>query len=344
MQHKKVLLIKLSSLGDVIFNIPLSYALKNAGYEVSWLVSEKGFDILKNNPCVDKVILAPIFKWRKNRFSIQNIIEFWGIIKTLRREKYDISIDSQMMFKSLFFNMFCGAKRRITSKCAKELSRFGANEFAEGISYSPKEPIVLNYLKFAEYLGIIPQEIKTSLPERTNEQQSKVNELLKNIDNSKPTIVLAPATTWENKHWSIENWKILTTELSQIANIVFTGSKNDTELVENINGGKYINLAGKTDLMELIEVFSRANIVISPDSGSTHLAWALSKPAVLTLFTCTPKEILAPYGDKNKYVALSGSLPCQPCFKKKCKLNNKNACTYLPNPQEVVKAVKDILA
>ena len=64
-EKKKVLLIKLSSLGDVVFNIPLANALKDAGYEVTWLVSERGIQVVEGNPCVDKVILAPIEKWKK---------------------------------------------------------------------------------------------------------------------------------------------------------------------------------------------------------------------------------------------------------------------------------------
>ena len=64
-KKQKVLLIKLSSLGDVIFNVPLANALKDAGYEVTWLTSEKGIQIVQNNPCVDKAILAPLVKWKK---------------------------------------------------------------------------------------------------------------------------------------------------------------------------------------------------------------------------------------------------------------------------------------
>ncbi len=347
MERKKLLLIKLSSLGDVIFNIPLSYALKDAGYEVTWLVSEKGYDILKNNPCVDRVILAPIFKWRKRGFVLQNTIEFWNIIKTLRKEKFDISIDAQMMFKSLFFNMFCGAKRRITSTQAKEFSKLGANEFVEGISYSPKIPIVKNYLKFADWIKTGAETtniIKKSLPERTQEQIAKVDELLKNIDKSKPTVIISPATTWDNKHWAETNWIKVAEAVSQSANIVFTGSEKDKKLIDKLCKNSYINLSGKTNLMELIEVFSRANVVVSPDSGSAHLAWALNKPAVITVFTCTPKDILAPYGDDRKYIALSGNLPCQPCFKKKCKKkDNINACQSLPTAEKVIEAIKKFI-
>ena len=94
-----------------------------------------------------------------------------------------------------------------------------------------------------------------------------------------------------------------------------------------------------------MELFSRANLVIAPDSGSAHLAWATQKPAVITIFTCTPKEVLAPYGDDKKYIALGGEgLNCQTCFKRRCRLkNNKNACTNIPSPDKVIETINTLI-
>jgi heptosyltransferase-1 len=344
-QKKKILLIKLSSLGDVIFNVPLANALKDDGYEVTWLVGEKGYSVVKDNPCVDKTILAPIVKWKKRGFCIENIKEYLEIIKKIRAEKFDIAIDSQMMLKSTYWLLFCGAKRRIISKEGRELSLLGGNEWIDEISYSPKSPIVLNYLKYAQHLGINPEKIKVSLPSRTPEQIAYVDELLSGLDKSKPLVIIAPATTWANKHWNKENWKIVVENIKEKYNIVFTGGPNDNELIEYIGENKFLNLAGKTDIIELMEVLSRANLVVSPDSGSAHLAWATGKPAIITIFTCTPKDVLAPFGDKNKYVALGGEgLCCQPCFKRKCHLKKCiNACTNFPNPKEVVEEIERLI-
>ena len=218
--------------------------------------------------------------------------------------------------------LFSGAKRRIISKEAREFAILGGNEWIDDISYAPDSPIVLNYLKYAEYLGIKPEQIKVTLPPRTEEQIKKIDDLLSGLDRSKPLIVIAPATTWKNKHWNKDNWKTVVDNLKDRCNIVFTGGPNDSELIEYINQGRYLNLAGKTDIIELMELFSRANLVMAPDSGSAHLAWATGKPAVITIFTCTPKEVLAPLGDGKKYIALGGKgLVCQPCFKRKCKLH-----------------------
>ena len=344
-KKKKVLLIRLSALGDVIFNIPLANALKDAGYEVIWLVSEKGVQVVENNPCVDKTIMVPLYGWRKKGFSFNKIKEFFTIIKQLRAEKFDIAIDCQMMFKSLFFMLFCGAKRRIISKNAKELSVLGGNEFVKDIFCDYDSSIVLNYLKYALYLGIKPEKLKVSLHARSKKQIEKIDNLLAGLDKTKPLVIIAPATTWKNKHWSKENWKIVVDNISERCNIVFTGGEGDKELIEYINCGRFLNLAGKTDIMGLMELFSRAQLVISPDSGSAHLAWATGNPAVVTIFTCTPKTLFAPIGNPDKYVSLGGKgLPCQPCFKKYCKLKkNPDACTCFPNPCDVIDVVKSLI-
>lgn len=158
-------------------------------------------------------------------------------------------------------------------------------------------------------------------------------------------VVIAPATTWVNKHWNKDNWKKVVENIAEKCNLVFTGGPCDNDLIEYISGGKYLNLAGKTDISELIELFSRANLVMAPDSGSAHLAWATGKPAVITIFTCTPKDVLAPFGSPNKYVALGGSgLPCEPCFKRKCHLRkNLNACTNFPNPKDVIDVINTLI-
>ena len=102
-EKQKILIIRLSSLGDVIFNIPLANVLKQNGYEISWLVGEKGLDVIQNNPCVDKVFFAPVEKWKKNKNIFQNIQEMISIIKDLRKENFDIAIDSQMLMKSILW-------------------------------------------------------------------------------------------------------------------------------------------------------------------------------------------------------------------------------------------------
>ena len=332
--RKKVLIIKLSSLGDVIFNVPLANVLKQNGYEVSWLVGEKGFDIVNDNPCVDKIFFAPIEKWKKSKNIFKNLKEACELLRQLRRENFDICLDTQMRLKSLFFTRFCNAKRRIISKDAKEFSKFGANEIIPSIR-DENNSIVKNYLKYAQYLGLDVDNITVTLPQASKEVIQKVDELLQDVDRTKPLVVIAPATTWIGKHWDKNNWKVLISELEKEYTLIFTGTKNDNDLINYIGGDKHLNIAGKTSLKELIEVLRRADMVISLDSGTTHLAWATQNPKIVSIYCCTPKNLYAPVGDSNKYAAIASSI-CVPCHHKKCRAIEKYACTASPAPEIVL--------
>lgn len=344
---QKVLLIRLSSLGDVIFNIPLANVLKKNGFEVSWLVSEKGIDVVKNNPAVDKAILLPLQRWKKTGFSFSNLVEFFGILKQIRSEHYDIALDSQMMFKSMIWLKLCGAKRRICYKLGKEFSNHGGNE---KILPKPNPNFsthaVFHHLRYAEYLELEgTDEIKFTLPASLPDTVTKVNELLKDIDTSKPLVVISPATTWKLKHWNKDNWKKVVENIKNKCSLVFTGTEGDKDLLSYIGADNFVNLAGKTGIKDLIEIFSRADLVIAPDSGSAHLARATNKPAVISIFCCTPPKMYGPFGNDEKYFALDGNLPCQPCHKRKCPLTDKGfeQCVNYPKPETIINIANKVL-
>lgn len=345
----KILIIRLTALGDVIFTLPLVNSL--SGNEIGFVVAEKGLEVIKSNPSISRLHFVPLNEWKKRPFSIKTFIEFIKVIKEIRKEKYDIALDCQQMFKSLFIFLLCGAKRRITFKDARELSILGGNEFIK-----PKAKfrdynyhIVERNLDFARYLGVEPKQIEFTLPETSPEAKNKVNDLLIALDKSKPTVVISPATTWANKHWSEQNWAELVESIDKKCNLVFTGTKADEALINNIlkRTSKYVrhtNLVGKTNIEELRELFSRSQVVISPDSGSAHLAWASSNPAVVTIFTNTPPKRFGPYGNTEKYFSVQSNLPCQPCFKKKCQLEEKqNICQNYPSANEIINIVNKLL-
>lgn len=336
---QKVIIIRLSAMGDVIFTIPLANVLKDNGYNVTWLVSEKGYQLVKNNPCVDKVILAPIEKWKKSHTPFKNFLEYISILKQIRNEKYDIALDIQLILKSLLWTLFCGAKRRIVAKNARELSILGGNEIIPATRVGNNPHAVKSYLKYAEYLGLNTDNIKVSLPQTSKETKEKISELLQPIEN-KPFILVAPATTWTTKHWNKDNWKTLIPKLSEKYTLVFTGTEKDKELISYISEDKYLNLAGKTNLEELQELLSRAELVISMDSGTTHLAWATQKPKIVSIFCSTPETLYAPIGDK--YISVSAKEHCSPCHRKRCP-KGTNECTNYPTIDEVYNAIEILL-
>lgn len=344
-EKKKILIVRLSSLGDILHNIPLANQLKNAGYEVDWLVSEKGFDLIKDNPCVDDAILAPVVRWKKRGVSLKSFFEYLKILYRLRKKKYDIAIDTQGIFKTMYWMKFCGAKRRIVTENAHEFATFGGNELIPSIYRGVHRESVINYLDFAKYLGIDSDEIKFTLPETSQQTKEKVDEILKDIDPLKPLVVIAPATTWRLKHWDKDNWRKIVDYLEDRANLVFTGGACDMDLLSYIGADRFINLAGKTNLRDLQELFSRAFLVMAPDSGSSHLARATNNPAVISIFTCTPPKLFGPFGDENKYFSVDGKLGCQPCFTRKCGLGGEGfeKCLKYPTPDEIINIINKIM-
>ncbi len=340
----KILIVRLSSLGDVIFSLPLAAVLKKNGFQTGWLVSEKGIDIVKNNPCVDKVYLAPLGKWKKKGFCLENFKEFLSILKEIRNEKYDIALDCQQAFKSLYWMLFCGAKRRITHKYSRELAFLGGNEHIPNPYKSDFScHAVEMHLEYARYLGLETHKPEFTLPPCDTETREKVDNLLKNIDKSKPVAVISPATTWRLKHWDKDNWRELISFLKDKFNLIFTGTTDNNELITYISEGNGINLAGKTTIKDLAEIFSRSDLVISPDSGSAHVAWAVQKPVVIGIFTCTPPSLFGAYGDPNKYFAINGKLDCQPCFTRTCPLSDgKEKCLKHPTAKEIINIVKKV--
>lgn len=337
--EKRVLIIRLSSLGDVIFNIPLAAIFKTNGYKVTWITSEKGFDIIKNNSFVDEAILAPVEKWKKQKFS-DNFKEYLQILKQIRSKNFDVAIDTQQLIKSFIWMFPCKAKRKLVSNKAREFSFLGGNEI---LNMKLKElnnaHITTHYLQYAKHLGLDINEVKIALPPVTQEIADKLNTLLKNIDKTKPVITIAPATTWDTKHWNKDYWKEVVSKLGNNYNIIFTGTSKDNELIEYISEGKHLNLAGKTNLLELIELFRRTDLLLSLDSGSTHLAWASGHPKIISIYCATPPSLYAPIGDK--YIAITGKLECQHCHKRKCPLKT-NQCTFVPKVDEVMEAIQKL--
>lgn len=344
---KKLLLIKLSSLGDIIFNIPLANVLQKNGYEITWLVSEKGYDVINGNPAVKKAILIPIQKWKKTGFSLKNIWEFIKIAKEVRKEFYDVAIDSQGMFKSMQWMLLARAKRKLVFEHSREFSTYAGNEIVKRApNPNCSTNVIIQYMQFAKYMNLEgTDEIKYTLPQSSSETIAKVDKLLQGLDKSKPMVVICPATTWKMKHWKKDNWKAVVDAIKDKCSLVFTGTERDNDLINYISGGNFINLAGKTQVKELIELFSRAALVLSPDSGSAHLARATEIPAVVTIFHCTPATMYGPMGDPEKYYSIRGDLKCFPCHRRTCPLTGPDAglCRKKPNPEEIINIVNKIL-
>lgn len=345
----RILIVRLSAIGDVIHSMPILHSLKRKfpDSQIGWVVEDRAADLIIDNPLIDRVYVMPKQRWKKRGFSINNIKEFISVINSIKSEQYDIAIDLQELFKSAFITYLSGAKRKIAHSKTREFAHIFANEKLKAHNtFDPNKMIIERYLEPAEYLGAPIDEVKFSLPPVTQPTINKVDKLFKDIDKNKPVIAFIPGTIWKTKHWIEEYWNVTLKQLCDENNIIFIGANTDLGLISRITAdvpaGKYISLAGKTNLLELIEVFNRCNIVIATDTGPAHIANATDKPVIITIFGPTSYKRSCPYGDKH--YALSTELDCQPCFERKCTRKNIHMeCMKIIDPNMVIKKVKEKL-
>ena len=350
---KKVLILRLSALGDTIHTLPVAYAIKKTypDCKIGWVVEDKAQLFVKDNPLVDKCYVVPKTEWKKHKFGFFKILcDLKKIVDDINSENYDIVLDVQQLFKSACLLPFLNIQRKVTISGGREFSRYFSNEIYEQSHdlFDSDYHVVNRNLELAKHIGADVADAKMVLKSATPEILIKVDELMKFVDESKPVVVISPATTWVNKHWEESHWGEVVTFLKDKVNILFTGMDSDRALIDRILGysncsnDDVIILAGQTNLEELAEVFRRADVVIAPDSGSAHIAWAVSNPIVITLFTATAEKRTAPFGDKC--FVLAPELSCRPCLRRVCRLkNNKNLCCKLVQPQELIDLLKTVL-
>ncbi len=348
--NSKILILRLSALGDTIHTLPLACAIKKEypNAKIGWVVEDKAQQFVKNNPVVDKTFVLPKKKWKKRGLSFKNVLEFLAIVRRIKKENYDIVIDTQQLLKSSILMPFLGITRKLTHNDGREFSWLFANEFIKSrrkqfdVSYH----VVNRNLEFAQYLGVKDLSVNFVLPKSSGAVVRKINHLTNGLDRTKKSIVLAPATTWANKHWEKSNWSKLIEEFQDEYNIILTGSNQDKglilEILAGVNNFKGFDFSGETNLMELAELYKRVHLVISPDSGSAHIAWATGVPNVITIFCATSPSRTAPFG--YKYYSFGANIACSPCMKRKC-ANKKIPleCTNVINFTKIVNTVKKIL-
>lgn len=339
MDKPKILIIRRSALGDTIHTLPLAKSLREKfpNAQIDWIVEDKAEKFVTNNPLLDKVY---VIHKKTGGFA-----EFKQIIKQIRAQKYDIAIDTQQLLKSGVILGLSGAKRKITLSDGREFSWIFANEIIK----TNRKQFDINYhvvkrnLEIAKYLGADEEKIEFTLPNTSENDKNKAKDLLNKIDPNLKSVIISPETTWDNKHWTVDGWRKVIEKLSGKVNLVYTGTSDENGLSGKILQGfdGIINLSGKTNLFELEEVFKLADLVISVDSGSAHVAWATGVPAIITLFFATSSKRTAPFGEK--YFSIQAETPCSPCMKRKCKNKIINECVPTISPEKVISTVNEIL-
>lgn len=302
----KVLIVKTSSMGDVIHTLPALTDAQKAipDIQFDWVVEEAFAEIPRWHSAVNKVIPVAIRRWRKQLCQRQTWREWQAYLKQLRAEQYDAVIDAQGLIKSavLVTKQAKGVKYGYDKESAREglSSLFYDKTFH--IPYQQHAVLRIREL-FAQALGYdLPSEIG---------DYGIATHFAKQAENSpaySAYIVAIHSTTRADKHWKEEYWVELIRSVTMQGLQVHlpwgnAEEKARAERLAKISADAVV--LPKLSLSALAQEIANAKAVVSVDTGLSHLTAALDKPNVI-LYGATDPKLIGAYGKNQHYLTGNG--------------------------------------
>lgn len=351
----KVLIIRLSAMGDTVHCLPVAAALKRCipGVEVFWLVEPASAPLVQDNEAVDKVFVLPKKKWLQNLAKPWlwplTLLEMGNWIQQLRKQHFDAVIDFQGLLKSALCAWASGCPYRLGFAHAREgAPRLMTHKVEVGDYFFADRHVVDTNLLLLDYLTQNPPSgtspgykidaqsakfVEFPLPAVPANSSRRIADLLMALNNPDkdmvPLAVLIPGTTWDTKIWPADQWIKLGQKLvteSGYALAIIGGPSEKTsnaaiaQQLQALLGKQWVvDLTAATSLLDLLALYQLSSLVVGGDSGPLHLAAASNYPQVVGVFGSTPTYRNGPYGNKGSVVSLD--LWCQPCFEKHCPLS-----------------------
>jgi heptosyltransferase-1 len=345
-EPKKILVIKPSSLGDVIHAMPFLDNLKMIypDSHISWIISKNLKGIIEGHNLIDEIIIFDKDRWQDIDNIVDTVREVPYFVKKLKKQYFDIVIDLQGLLRTGIITHFARSPVKIGFDDAREGSRYFYDKRikTDGMTHA-----VDRYLEAARYLAekVSVSECLKNRPVRfplpvDSEAAKRVKNM---VSESNGYVLIAPSARWESKTWPPSFFGAIISQLP--VDFVIAGSASDRNNAQEVIASshkKVVDLTGKTNLKELVALISRAQVLVCNDSGPMHIASALGTP-VVALFGATAPEKTGPYGwdipDSRCHV-FKADISCSPCFKKTC--SHKN-CTLALVPDKIIEMVKKYL-
>jgi len=342
----RILIIRMSALGDVINTLPALGALKRAypASHISWLVEPAFAPVVEAQPEVDQAIIIPRKRWQKWltrpgkwRLAASEVRQLLGDI---REPRFDVALDFQSNLRSGLLTRLSNAPRRIGfhPRDLKEPDLGSATETAPPLPGECHR--VERALHLLRALDIDPGSAAASLA-IPSEATARVDEFLGGLGLAgKPLIAIHPGTSrfGAYKRWTDDGYRELCRHLADEMNacVVLTwGSASEREGVEQLREGLLgaVVVSFETTLIELAALLSRADLFVGGDTGPGHLASLVGTP-VVSIFGPKGPDIYRPYFSPCWVV--ERDLWCRPCARRTC---SSPACLTEIGTDHVLRAV-----
>jgi lipopolysaccharide heptosyltransferase I len=277
-RNPRILIVRLSAIGDVIHGVPVLCALRQALPEafLGWVVEGRAGDLIDGHPALDALIRVP-------RGWLKSPGEVWRLRRRLHELRFDTAIDLQCLTKSAIAAWLSGARRRIgkAGSDGRELSRWLHNELV----VCGGEHVVEHYLDLLKPLGIDAPAVRFDLPERREDARIADAFLLSSGLAAGRFALLNPGAGWPSKVWPAERYGELARRLSKshgLPSVAVWGVPSERPLAERIvaESGGSARLAAATSMTELAALCRRAALFVGSDTGPMHLAVAVGAPTI----------------------------------------------------------------
>ncbi len=337
-ESPKILIIRLSSLGDILHALPAFHSLRGAYPEarIDWLVEHRLAYLLGLVDGIDRVIPIDTRALRVNVLRGESWRRLYEPMRTLRKMHYDVAIDFQGLLKTAWISLLSGARTRIGFSKALVRER-PAHWFYNRTVSAPSVPVHVARLNLflAEAAGAHSSALTARLKARVEDTQAIEERLAQ--EQLSTFIVINPGGGWPTKKWPPARYGALAARIQrelQVPVVVVTGPGEESlyqEIAGQCPGRRPAHFA--VPFLELIPLFQRARLVISGDTGPLHLACALGVPVVAIMGPTSPVRN-GPWSENDRVVV--HQLPCSFCNGRSCPTSNE--CMDIPL-EEVFDAV-----
>jgi heptosyltransferase I len=308
---QRILLVKTSSLGDVIHNLPVvdDILAQFPEAQIDWVVEESFADIPRLHPKIHKVFVVAFRRWRKQLFSKSTWVEIAKFRVNIKQNKYDAIIDTQGLLKSGLLTTWAhGTKHGYDIRSAREplASLFYDKKYT--ISYQ-QHAVIRNRTLAATSLGYAPPANVPNYGISQHDASDKASENLIDIDSLGNYIIALHGTSRDSKLWPIANWVTLGKALSnKNLNLVLPWASVAEELraKEIANQLSNATVLPKLSIGQLASVMGSAQAAVGVDTGLSHLATALNIPTIAIYTDTNPALTGVMAGKQARAINLGG--------------------------------------
>jgi len=293
---RSICILRLSAIGDVSHTLPIVRTIQRAwpDTKITWVIGEVEYQLVYDIPNIEFVV----FDKKKG------VKGYYEIYQAFKGRRFDVLLHMQMSIRASIASLMIPAHIRLgfDRARAKDMQWLFTNQQIEA---KKNQHVIDSFFGFSEALGISEHILSWEIP-----IPEKDRAIAHKILPEGKYIVISPCSSMSYRNWSFAGYsEVARYIINKLGlNVVLCGGNSELEaryakyiskaLGSSDNGDKLVDLVGKTNLKQLLEILNQSEALISPDAGPAHLATAVNTP-VIGLYACTNPERARPYLSKG---------------------------------------------